>query len=90
MAIGMLTSSSIRAGVGHLGVEVSVVAGYAAPTGGPGGAEMMGGLAMGGEVVEPRAVGATAALLILVLGEGIVLRVVTVPRNSAPCSSPQT
>jgi hypothetical protein len=50
----------------------------------------MGGLAVSGEVVEPRAVGATTALLVLVLGEGVVLRIVTVPGNSAPCSSPQT
>jgi hypothetical protein len=90
MPVGMFVSSSVRTGVRYLVVKESVVAGHAAPTGSSGRAEMVGGLAVSGKVVEPRAVGAATALFILVLCEGIVLRVVTVPRNGTPCSSSQT
>jgi hypothetical protein len=89
MAVGMFAPPSIRTGIQHLSGEVAVVAGHAAPSRGSGQAEMMGCLAMGGEVVEPRAVGTAAEFLVLVLGKGIVLCIIAVPRNSAPCPSPQ-
>jgi hypothetical protein len=67
VAVGMLASSSIRTGVRHLGVEVAVVAWYAAPSGGLGRTEEMRGLTVGGDVVEPGAIGTAAAFFILVL-----------------------
>ena len=83
MAVGMFVSSPVRTGVRHLGMEVAVVAWYAAPSGGSGRTEEMRGLTMGGDVVEPGAVGTAAAFFVLVLRQGIVLRILAVPGNGA-------
>jgi hypothetical protein len=56
MTVRMLVSSSVRAGIRHLGVEIMVVAWYAAPSGGLCGAEEVWGFTMGGDVVVPRAI----------------------------------
>jgi hypothetical protein len=67
VAIGVLAPSSVGTGVRHLVVEVAVVAGYAAPPRGSSGAEEMGVLTVGGEVVKPRAVRTAAVFFIFVL-----------------------
>jgi hypothetical protein len=51
---------------------------------------MMGGFTLRGEVVEPRAVGATATLLVFFLRESVVLGVVAGPGNGASRPSSQT
>jgi hypothetical protein len=89
VAVGMLSSSSIRTGVRHLGVEVAVVTWYAAPSGGSGGTEEVGSLTMSGDVVEPGAIRAAAALLVLILCQGVVLHVLAVPRDGTLRSTPQ-
>ena len=66
-----------------------MVAGYAAPPGGLGGTEEVGGLAVSGDVVVPGAIGATAAFFVLVLRQGVVLRVLAVPRNGTSRSTSQ-
>jgi hypothetical protein len=88
-AVGVFVSSSIRTGVWHLVVEITVVMRYVAPTGGLHRTEEMRGLTMGGDVVEPRAVRTAAAFLVLVLGQGVILCVLAVPGNSTACPSLQ-
>jgi hypothetical protein len=90
VAIGVFVPSPIRAGVRHLIDEISVVAGHATPAGGLSGAKEVGCLAVGGKMVEPRTVRATAAFLVLILGQGIVLGVFAVPRGGTPRPTPQT
>jgi hypothetical protein len=90
MAIGMLTPSSIGAGVWHLIGEVSVVAGHAAPSGSVSRAKVVGRFAVSGDMVEPRTVGTVMAFLVLVLRQFVVLRILAVPRNGATGPSPQT
>jgi hypothetical protein len=89
VAIGMLASSSIRAGVRHLGVKVAMVAWYVTPSRGAGRTEEMRGLTVGGNVIEPGAVGTTAALFIFVLRQGVILRIFAVPGNGAVRPTPQ-
>jgi hypothetical protein len=89
MAIGMFASSSIRTSVGHLVIEVSVVAGHAAPPGGSGRTEVMGRLAVSGEVIEPQAIRAATVFLELILRQGIVLRIFTILGDGTSCSSSQ-
>jgi hypothetical protein len=89
MAIGMLTPSSVGAGVRHLIGEVSVVAGHAAPSGSASRAKVMGRFAMGGDMIEPGAVGTVTAFLVLVLHQFVVLRILAVPQNGATGPSPQ-
>jgi hypothetical protein len=86
----MLVLSSVRAGVGHLVDEVSVVVGYAAPPRGSSGTEEVGVLAMSGDVIVPGAIGATAVLFVLFLCQGVVLCIFAIPRNSASHSSSQS
>jgi hypothetical protein len=50
---------------------------------------MVGRFAVGGEMIVPRAVGAALSLLELVLGQGVICGVFTIPRNPAACSSSQ-
>jgi hypothetical protein len=90
MAIGMFAPSSVGTSVRHLVVKIAVVAGHAAPSGSSGGAKVMGRLTVCGEMIEPRTVRAMATLLILVLGQSVVLGIVTVPGDGTPRSSPQT
>jgi hypothetical protein len=87
MPIGMAAASSVRTGVRHVVVEESVVAWYSAPARGRNGAQMMGALAMGGQMVVPGTVGATFAFFELLLGQGVVCGVLAVPRDSTTCSS---
>jgi hypothetical protein len=89
MTIGVFASPSIRTGVQHLVVEIMVVTRYAAPSRGLHGAEEVRGLAVGGDVVEPRAVRAVAAFFVLVLCQGVILRIFAVPGNGAACPSSQ-
>jgi hypothetical protein len=90
MAVGMFASSPVGTGIGHLVMEVAMMTWDVAPSGSMGGAEEMRGLAVGGDVVEPGTVGATATLFILILSEGIILCVLTRPGNGAPHPAPQT
>jgi len=85
----VFASPSIRTGVRHLVVEIAVVTRYAAPSRGLRGAEEVGGLAVGGDVVEPRAVRAAAAFFILILCQGIILRIFAVPGNGTAHPSSQ-
>jgi hypothetical protein len=89
MAVGVLAPSSIGTSVWHLHGEVSVVAGHAAPPGSASRAEMVRRLTMGGDMVEPGAVGTTAAFLVLVLRQFVVLHVLTIPRDGTMGSSSQ-
>jgi hypothetical protein len=89
MAICMFALPSIGTSVRHLIVEVAVMTGYAAPSGGSGGAEEMGGFAVGGNMVEPRAIGTVVAFLVLILHQSIVLRILAVPGNGASRPTPQ-
>jgi hypothetical protein len=89
MAVGVFAPSPIGTGVRHLIGEVSVVAGHVAPPGGLSRAKEVGSFAMGGDVVEPGAIRTAAALLVLVLCQGVVLCVLAVPRNGTPHSTPQ-
>jgi hypothetical protein len=89
MAVGVLASSPVRTSVRHLIVEVSMVAGHVAPPGSLSRAEMVRRFTMGGEMVEPGAVGAAAAFLVFVLHQSIVLRVLTIPRDGTLCSTSQ-
>jgi hypothetical protein len=84
MAIGMFVPPSIGTCIRHLVIKVSVVAGHAAPPGGSGRTEMVGGLTVRGEMIEPRAVGAATTLFVLFLCQGIILGVVAGPRDCAP------
>jgi hypothetical protein len=90
MAVGVFVPSSIRTGVWHLVVEVSVVAGHVAPPRSLGRAKMMGRLAVGGEMIEPWAVGAATVFLILILHQSVIPCVVAHPRDGTSCSSSQT
>jgi hypothetical protein len=89
VAIGMFAPSSIRTGVRHLVGEVSVVAGHTAPPGSSSRAEMVRCLTMGGEMVEPGAVGTAAMFLVFVLRQFVVLRVLAVPRDGTLCPPSQ-
>jgi hypothetical protein len=88
MAVGMLTPPSVGTGVRHLIGEVSVMAGHAAPSGSVSRAKMMGRFAMGGDMIEPGAIGTVAAFLVLVLRQFIVLHILAVPRDGAAGPSP--
>jgi hypothetical protein len=89
VTVGVFASPSIGAGVGHLVVEISVMTRYAAPSGGLHRAEEVRGLTLGGDVVEPQAVRAAAVFFVLVLHQGVVLRILTVPGNGAARPSSQ-
>jgi hypothetical protein len=88
VAVGVLTPSSIGAGVWHLVGKVSVVAGHAAPSGSASRAKVVGRFAVSGDMVEPGAVGTTTVFLVLVLRQFVVLRVLTVPQNGTTGPSP--
>jgi hypothetical protein len=90
VAVGVLTPSSIGAGVWHLVGEVSVVVGHAAPSGSASRTKVVGRFAVSGDMVEPGAVGTMTAFLVLVLCQFVVLCILTVPRNGATGPSPQT
>ena len=90
MAVGVAAATSVRTGVRHLVPEEAMMAGNSAPAGCHDRTEMMGRLAMGGEVIVPRAVGATFALFKLLLGQGIVGGILAVPRDSTARSSSQS
>jgi hypothetical protein len=66
--VGVFAPSSIGAGVWHLGGEISVVAGHAAPSRSASRAEVVWCLAVSGDVVKPGAVGTATVFLIFVLG----------------------
>jgi hypothetical protein len=87
MAVGMAAATSVRTGVWHLVPEEAVMAGDSAPAGRHDRTKMVGRLAMGGEMIVPRAVRATFAFFKLLLGQGIVGSVLAVPRDSAARSS---
>jgi hypothetical protein len=89
MAIGVFASSPIGTGVRHLIGEISVVAGHAAPPGGSSGAKVMGCFAMGGDVIEPWAIRTAAAFFVLVLRQGVILCILTIPGDGTLCSAPQ-
>jgi hypothetical protein len=89
MTVGMFVSSSVRTGVRHLVVEISVMTRHVTPSGGLCGAEEMRGLAVGGDVVEPQAIRATTTFFVLVLGQGVILRIFAIPENGAMCPSSQ-
>jgi hypothetical protein len=67
MAVGMFAPSPIRTGVWHLVDEVTVVTGYATPPRGLCGTQKVRHLAVGRNVVEPRAVGTVVAFFVLIL-----------------------
>jgi hypothetical protein len=90
MPIGMATASSIRTCVWHLVPEEAMMAGNSAPARCRDRTEVMGSLAVSGEVVVPRAIGAMLSLLEFVLGQCVVRGVLAVPRDSAVCSSSQS
>jgi hypothetical protein len=89
MPVGVFASAPVRASVWHLGAEVAMVAGYAAPTGGSSGAEEVGRFAVGGDVVEPGAVRTAAAFFVLALCQNVVLGVLAVPGDGTACPAPQ-
>jgi hypothetical protein len=87
MAVGMTAAASIGTGVRHLVPEELVVVGDSAPAGCRDRTEVVGRLALGGEVIVPWAVRATLALFELLLGQGVVGGILAVPRDSAARSS---
>jgi hypothetical protein len=89
VAVGVFAPSPIGAHVRHLIDKISVVAGHVTPAGGLGGAKEVRRLTMGGKVVEPGTIGTAAAFLVLILGQGVVLCVLTGPGDGAPHSTPQ-
>jgi hypothetical protein len=89
VAVGVAAAASVRTGVRHLVPEEAVVAGDPAPARRHDRAEVMGCLAMSGEVIVPRTVRATFALFELLLGQGIIGGILAVPRNSTARSSSQ-
>jgi hypothetical protein len=82
MPIGMAAASSIRTGVRHVVVEESVMTWYSAPARGRNRTQMMGVLAMGGQMVVPRAVGAALTFFEFFLGQGVVCGVLAIPGDS--------
>jgi hypothetical protein len=90
VAVGVVAATSVRTGGGHLILEEAMVAGDSAPARRRDRAEMMGRLAVSGEVVIPQAVGAVFALLKLLSGQCVVGGVLTVPGDSAARSSSQS
>jgi hypothetical protein len=89
MSVGVFTPSPIGTGVWHLIVEVLVVTRHSAPPGGSSRAEVMGCFAVSGDVVEPGAIRTAAAFFILILHQGVVLRVLAIPGDGTSRSTSQ-
>jgi hypothetical protein len=68
VAVGVAAPTPVRTGGGHLVSEEAVVAGDSAPARCQDGAEVVRHFAVSGEVVVPRAIGASPSLLELFLG----------------------